>query len=58
MALLIISSIQYSCKVRTMDQPTMQKKKPRRSICVDEEELSDTSASDSDNESEDLDLDL
>ena len=49
----------YSCKVRTMDQRTMQKKKPRRSIFVDEEELSEASASDSENDSEnDLDPDL
>ena len=43
----------YSCKVRTMDQRTVQKKKPRQSIFLDEEELSDASASDSENESED-----
>jgi hypothetical protein len=51
----------YSCKVHTMDQRTMQKKKPRRSIFVDEEELSEASASDSENDSDneiDIDPDL
>ncbi len=43
----------YSCKVRTMDQRTVQKRKPRWSIFVDEEELSEALASDSDNYSED-----
>ena len=62
-ALFIISSIQYTvakCVPWTSELCKRKKKKPRRSICVDEEELSDASASDSDNESEDdmIDRDL
>jgi hypothetical protein len=43
----------YVAKVRVMEQRSMQKKKPRRSIFVDDYELGLASASDSDNGGDD-----